>query len=194
MSMSSHREVLVAAARGDDAALARLVRAYHGRVYQFGLRVCRDGYDADDAVQEAFIKLASRPDVAGDRGVLSWLFTVVRNACMRMLRPFARQRRTLGERMEDAALLPSRELDPQAALEQWQMVHAVHQAIAALARPHREVLVLRDLEGLTGEETCVALGLTEAAMKTRLHRAREDLRAALRRMGEAPAAGDSRRN
>lgn len=192
--MSSHRGVLVAAARGDDAALARLVRAYHGRVYRFGLRVCRDDYDADDAVQEAFIKLATRPDIAGDRGVLSWLITVVRNACKRMLRPFARERRALGERLEEPETVPSRELDPQAALEQWQMVHAVHQAIAALARPHREVLVMRDLEGLSGDETCVALGLTEAAMKTRLHRARQDLRSALRRLDEPLATRDNRRN
>jgi len=182
--VNSHREMLVAAARGDDAALARLVRAYHGRVYQFGLRVCRDSDDADDAVQEAFIKLSARPDVAGDRGVLSWLFTVVRNACARLLRPFARERRTLGERIEDPETVPSRQLDPQTALEQWELVHAVHQAIAALARHHREVLVMRDLEGLTGEETCAALGLTEAAMKTRLHRARQELRVALRRLGE----------
>ena len=192
--MSSHRGVLVAAARGDDAALARLVRAYHGRVYRFGLRVCRDDYDADDAVQEAFIKLATRPDIAGDRGVLSWLITVVRNACKRMLRPFARERRALGERLEEPETVPSRDLDPQAALEQWQMVHAVHQAIAALARPHREVLVMRDLEGLSGDETCVALGLTEAAMKTRLHRARQDLRSALRRLDEPLATRDNRRN
>jgi RNA polymerase sigma-70 factor (ECF subfamily) len=186
--MNDHQAELAAAARGDDAALARLVRAYHGRMYRFGLRVCRDGYDADDAVQEAFTKLAARPEVAGDRGVLSWLFTVVRHACARMLRPFARERRALGERIEDTEAIPSRALDPHGALEEWQLVHSVHQAIAALARPYREVLVMRDLEGLTGEQTCLALGLTEAAMKTRLHRARQDLRAALRPPAEGVTA------
>ncbi len=80
--------------------------------------------------------------------------------------------------------MASRAQDPQAALEQWRLVHAVHQAIASLARPYREVLVMRSLEGLTGEETCAALGLTEATMKTRLHRARRDLRLALQRAGE----------
>lgn len=180
--MSSHRAALLAAASGDDAALGVLVRAYHRRVYRFGLRVCRDGTDADDAVQEAFIKLAGRPDVARDPGVLAWLFTVVRRACLHMLRPFARQRRALGERIDEPETVPSNALDPQAALEHWRLVHAVHQAIAGLARPSREVLVMRDLEGLTGEETCLALGLTEAAMKTRLHRARQDLRAALRHL------------
>ena len=107
-----------------------------------------------------------------------------------MLRPFARERRALGERLADGEAVPSSALDPQAALEQWQLVHAVHQAIAGLARPYREVLVMRDLEGLSGQQACAALGLTEATMKTRLHRARQDLRAALRRAGEAPAAAE----
>jgi RNA polymerase sigma-70 factor (ECF subfamily) len=179
MTEVRHPELLSAAAGGDDEALAELVRAYHDRVYRFGLRVCRDGYDADDAVQEAFIKLAHRPDVARGSGALFWLMAVVKHACMRMLRPFARERRLLGERADADEAAPLDEADPQMALERWQLVQAVHAAIAGLERPYREVLVLRDLEGLSGEETCAALGLELAAMKTRLHRARGQLRRAL---------------
>jgi RNA polymerase sigma-70 factor (ECF subfamily) len=107
---------------------------------------------------------------------VSWLLTVVRNACTRMLRPFARARRSLGERVEDADATPSPGLDPVASLQRWRLVHAVHAAIATLERPYREVLVMRDLEGLDGEETCKALGITVATMKTRLHRVRLELR------------------
>jgi RNA polymerase sigma-70 factor (ECF subfamily) len=178
-----HEQLLKAAARGDDDALALLVRAHHDRVYRFGRRVCRDDYDADDAVQEAFRKLAARPDVARDPGVLSWLFAVVRQTCLRLLRPFARERRALGERVNELDDVPSAALGPQAALEQWRLVHAVHAAIADLDPMHREVLVLRDLEGLTGEEAARALGLPEATMKTRLHRARAELRERLVRAG-----------
>lgn len=180
-----HTRVLTAAAGGDDAALAHLVRTYHDRVYRFGLRVCRDGFDADDAVQEAFTRLAQRPDVARDPGVLSWLMTVIRNACLRMLRPFARERRVLGERT-DHEDVPAPDLDPQAALERWRLVRAVHEAIAALEPPYREILILRDLEGLSGPQACAALGLSEAAMKTRLHRARLSLREQLTRRGLVP--------
>ena len=183
--MNGHDARLAAAARGDDEALSQLVRAYHDRVYRFGLRVCRDGYDAEDAVQDAFVKLATRPDVARDPSALSWLFTVVRNACTRMLRPFVRARRALGERVEDMDEAPSPLLDPEASLERWRLVHAVHDAIASLERPYREVLVMRDLEGLSGPETCEALALTAATMKTRLHRARLDLRRHLERAGVA---------
>jgi RNA polymerase sigma-70 factor (ECF subfamily) len=169
----------LAAARGDDEALAVLVRAYQQRVYQFGRRVCRDDLDAEDAVQEAFVKLLRRPDVVKDAGALSWLMSVVRNACLRMLRPFRRERRALGERVREPEEIASDAVDPQAALERWELVQRVHAAVAELERPYREVLVLRDLEGLTGDEACTALGLESATMKTRLHRARGQLRRAL---------------
>jgi RNA polymerase sigma-70 factor (ECF subfamily) len=179
-----------AAAAGDDDALGLLVRAHHDRVYRFGRRVCRDQHDAEDAVQEAFVALARRRDVVADTGALSWLMTVVRNACRRMLRPFAQQRRALGVPIPDEAAerVVSSALDPQQALERWELVNAVHTAIAALPRGQREVLVLRDLEGLSGEETATALGLELDAMKTRLHRGRAALRAALSQRG-GPLAG-----
>lgn len=185
MNVGGRATLLDAAARGDDDVLASLVRLHHDRVYRFGLRVCRDGFDADDAVQHAFAKLATRRDVIADQSALSWLMTVVRNACMRLLRPFQRQRYALGERVDEEDLTAS-EPSPEAVLERWELVRIVHAAISRLDQPYREVLVLRDLEGLSGEETCAALGLETAAMKTRLHRARAMLREQIeRRMKEA---------
>lgn len=186
MTAVGHHQVLAAAARGDDEALSILVRTYHDRVHRFGMRVCRDSWDAEDAVQEAFTKLARRPEVVRDPGAFSWLMSVVRHACLRMLRPLARERRTLGQRLTDAEVVPSDAEDAQQALERWELVRAVHAGIAALDRPYREVLVMRDLEGLTGEETCRALDLELASMKTRLHRARAQLREhVLRQVGRS---------
>lgn len=71
-------------------------------------------------------------------------------------------------------------------MERWELVRAVHTALAALDEPYRRVLVLRDLEGLSGDETCAALGLETAAMKSRLHRARAMLREALGEAGPRP--------
>jgi RNA polymerase sigma-70 factor (ECF subfamily) len=65
---------------------------------------------------------------------------------------------------------------PQQALERFRLSYTVHQAIAELAPEYREVLVLRDLEGMAGSEVCEALGIGEAAMKSRLHRARRQVR------------------
>jgi RNA polymerase sigma-70 factor (ECF subfamily) len=167
---------LARARAGDVDALDVLVRTYHDRVYRFGLRTCRDAFDADDAVQEAFIKLARRPDVVRDPSALSWLMTVVKNTCARMLRPFLRARSQAALPIADAAELAADGLTPEAALQRWQLVRAVHEAIAQLEPLYREVIILRDLEGLTGEEVSLALGVPEATMKTRLHRARLMLR------------------
>jgi len=182
----AHIAMVAAAASTDEEALAILVRAYHSRVYRYGVRVCRDGFDADDAVQEAFTKLARRPEVVRDAGALAWLMTVIRRTCIRLLRPFARERRQLGERLDEdqMATVP----DERETAERWELVQSVHAAIASLERPYREVLVMRDLEGLTGDETCAVLGLDLAAMKTRLHRARAQLRKALLRLDESADA------
>lgn len=176
----------LAAARGDDAALEQLVRAYHDRVHRFGLRACRDAFDADDAVQEAFVKLSRRPDVMRDPGMLSWLFSVVKRTCLRLLRPFVRERRALGVRIEDD-VVDDASLAPDVALERFELVRTVHEAIAALAPDERDVVLLRDLEGLTGEETARALGVSEAAMKSRLHRGRASVRAFVQKRTKAGA-------
>jgi RNA polymerase sigma-70 factor, ECF subfamily len=168
-----HHPQLRSAASGDDEALAALVRDYHDRVYRFGVAVCHDRFDADDAVQEAFIKLARRPDVMANPGALGWLLRVVRTTCIKLMRPFARERRALGERSDDPIAAPG---DPQQLMERWELVRAVHDAISQLPPLYREVLILRDLEGLSGEQTCAALGIELPAMKTRLHRARAMLR------------------
>jgi RNA polymerase sigma-70 factor, ECF subfamily len=170
-------ELLERSLSGDDEALRNLVRLYHDRAYRFGRSVCCDGYDADDAVQKAFIILARRPDVQMSDGVLSWLYTVVRNACTAMLRPIAsRLREPLSENRQ-ALDVADEALTPEAALERMQLVSEVHRAIAALDVDLRAVLVLRDIEGLSGEETAKRLKLPLAAMKTRLHRARQAVRA-----------------
>jgi RNA polymerase sigma-70 factor, ECF subfamily len=176
-------EIAQAASDGGDEAFTGLVHAYRDRVYRVGLRACRDHFDAEDAVQEAFIRLARRPDVQRDRSMLSWLMTVVRNACLRMLRPFLRERARLGVRIEDPEAIAASSLSPEAMVERCQPIERVHAAIAGLPQDFRDVLVLRDLEELTGEETCAALGISEAAMKSRLHRARNMLREALLRRG-----------
>jgi RNA polymerase sigma-70 factor, ECF subfamily len=161
---------------GDDEALRALVRLYHDRAYRFGRRVCRDGFDADDAVQMAFITLARRPDVQRSAGVLPWLYTVVRNACTAMLRPIASRLR-VGLSDRQALDVADEALTPEAALERFELVSQVHEAIAVLDAESRAVLVLRDIEGLSGEETAKRLNVPLAAMKTRLHRARQAVRA-----------------
>jgi RNA polymerase sigma-70 factor (ECF subfamily) len=179
---------VLAAAHGDDAALSQLIQAYHTRVYRFGRRVCRTPEDAEDAVQEAFIKLSRRPDVVAHPGALSWLFSVVRHACALMFSPLLLlvPRETLKDVVER---LDAEQANPEQALQRWELVQAVHAAIAKLDPPYREVLVLRDIEGLSAAQTCRLLKLELASMKSRLHRARNQLRETLRAQAPQVDAG-----
>ena len=162
-----------------DAALIALVRLHHDRVHRFGLRACRDRFDADDAVQQAFTTLARRSDVVAHEGALKWLLSTVQNACRRLMRPLMRERKYLGERVDDGADIQVEELSPEALLERMRLVERVRDAIGELPIGEREVLILRDIEERSGEEVCAALRISEAAMKSRLHRARLHVREAL---------------
>jgi RNA polymerase sigma-70 factor (ECF subfamily) len=179
----AHGDLLERARQGDPEALSSLVRLHHDRVYRYGRRVCLEA-DVDDAVQEAFVSLSRSIDRVQDP--IGWLLQTVKHWCLRLLRPFARQRRALGE-VEHEADLSSESDNPARALERWRLVEAVHRALGRLDLKYREVLVLRDLEGLSGPEVATALGLSEEAMKTRLHRARGQLRDLLREAGYGPA-------
>ncbi|HEX7929266.1 MAG TPA: sigma-70 family RNA polymerase sigma factor, partial [bacterium] len=148
----------------DSRTLDLLVRAHRQRVFRFGLRVCRDAFDADDAVQDAFIALGNRPDVMRHAGMLSWLMTTVRHACQRMLRPFAGRARPTRLPVEHLEQLPSADPHPEAALEQARVVEQVNAAIQRLEPAYRDVLVLREIEALSGDEVCAALGLSTNAM------------------------------
>jgi RNA polymerase sigma-70 factor (ECF subfamily) len=191
MSTQPHEVLLESACRGDRAALDQLVQLYYARVYRYGRRVCLNPSDADDAVQEAFVALGRTVTTFRHEASLStWLFTVVKNMCMRMLRPFARQRRHLGEAVDVQALdeLRDESLTPEEQLERQRMVDAVEHSLLRLEPLYREVLVLRDVEGLSGPDVARRLGISVAAMKTRLHRARHLLRELLLRQ-EAPGLG-----
>ena len=176
-----HDEVVRRACAGDDDALAELVLLYHDLVYRYGRAVCRD-VDLDDAVQDTFVALArSRHQFRGDANISTWLFTTVRNACRQLLRPVARRRQNLGEQVDSSALdtVSSDDLGPEDRAIRNALVASVRDALAQLEPRDREILVLRDLDGLSGAATAAQLGISLAAMKSRLVRARAALRAQL---------------
>jgi RNA polymerase sigma-70 factor (ECF subfamily) len=183
--MSQHERAEAQRAVVDDEALARFIRHHEARVRRFARRTCRDGHDVDDAVQEAFVTLSQRDDVLRRPTALSWLFRVVRNGCLRLLRSVARQSPRRSDE-DPLASVAAGTPDPARVLEQLELATRVHRAIARLEPSYREVLVYRDLEGLSGREVCRLLGLSSAAMKSRLHRARQQVRAELLAQGTDP--------
>lgn len=175
-----HEQLLEAACAGDPSALADLMAEYRSKLYRYGRRVCASDADADDAVQEALSALrGSLPGVRKREALSGFLFEVVRNACRRMLRPTSTR-----DRLEHLLHVAEQAVTPQDQLEHAQLIAAVQAALRTLDAPFREVLLLRDLEGYSGHETAQRLGLTLEATKSRLHRARRALKAAI----EAPLA------
>jgi RNA polymerase sigma-70 factor (ECF subfamily) len=182
-------ELLVAARQGDAAALEALLVRYQPHLYRFGLRMCGNAEDAGDVAQESLISMArSLRDFRGDSSVSSWLYTIARRFCIRKRRrgKFAPARvESLDAPGVDAA---QRLADPAPSPEQTatnqELQRALTRAIDGLEPAQREVLVLRDVEGLSAPEVAKVLGLTVDAVKSRLHRARVAIREAL-----APALG-----
>jgi RNA polymerase sigma-70 factor (ECF subfamily) len=170
---------------GDDAAYEELVRAYGGRLLAVARRFLRSEDDARDAVQDAFLSaFRSIGGFEGNARLSTWLHRIVVNAALMKLRT---RRRKPEQSIEE--LLPGflenghlerpaspwrqTELD---GVEREQLRGLLEENIGRLPEGYRNVLMLRDIEGLDTQETAEVMGLSEGAVKTRLHRARMALR------------------
>jgi RNA polymerase sigma-70 factor (ECF subfamily) len=174
-------ELLAAAKQGDAAALEALLVRYQPHLYRFGLRMCGNEDDAGDVAQESLISMArSLRDFRGDSSVSSWLYTIARRFCIKKRRrgKFAPVRE---ESLDAPGIDAARQIaDPGPSPEQTatsrELQHALTHAIDRLEPAQREVLVLRDVEGLSAPEVAEILGLSVDAVKSRLHRARVAVR------------------
>lgn len=163
-------KVVLAAQQGDPRAIATLVSGSHAHVQRFARTLCSTPEDAEDAAQEALIVLYRKIGTLRVAAALaSWMFKIVRNECIR------RSRLALHKPTPAATVKPSAEDDALARLE----IERIVESIAELPAEQRAVLVLRDIQGLSGAATAETLGLSRAAMKSRLHRGREALHARL---------------
>lgn len=182
--------LLAAAVAGDGDALDALIARYQDRVYRFGRRLCGDPEAARDVTQETLATMAARlASFRGEASLSSWLFAIARSHCHKQRRPRAGAPPPGGTVVFDEALdLVDPSSDPAAATADRELGHALEVALAGLEDSHREVVLLRDVEGLSAAEVAAALGLSVMAVKSRLHRARVALRDALAAVLEPPAS------
>lgn len=159
---------------GDRLALERLLARHEPDVRRFAQRMCGTLGDAEEAAQEALV-VAFRRIGAFRRAArfTTWLFTIVRRECARRWRR-VRRHQPLPEAFAAADAHAS-------AARREQVVAAVAEALAALGPDDRALLVLRDIEGCSGDEAAARLGISLAAQKSRLHRARLAVRERLSR-------------
>ena len=184
-------ELLRQAQAGNPQALQALVRRYQGKIYGFGLRMCNDSEEAKDVLQDTLLSVAR--GIRGFRGessITTWFYTIARSMCIKSRRKskFAPTHTLDIDELGHEPVTDSK-ATPDSALQELQVQRALERSLRALEPSYREVLVLRDLEGLSTPEVARILSSSEAAVKSRLHRARAALRELLATaIGEIPIA------
>ena len=176
-SVDDETPLIERARAGDEAALTRLVETYAPRVLRFGQKLCGTNADAEDVMQQTLLTVMSHiGEFRGDSRFSTWLFSIARNHCLKLhTRGDAARANEPIEAAEERVTTPLRQA-PDEAVSAEQLEKALDVAVRALEPAQREVLVLRDIEGLSASEVASALGISVEAVKSRLHRARKALR------------------
>lgn len=169
--------VLRRVARGDQAALAELIRRHQSRLYQVAYRLLRDPLEAEDALQEVFLKVYDNAHRFEPKATVSaWLHRITANHCLNLLRQRHPQE-SLDK--EDAPLVPDAGATPLQALEEQDLSRRLEQLLEALPENQRRALILKRFAGLSYQEIGKELGLSPQAVDGLLKRARQFLKKAL---------------
>lgn len=182
--MRAHSDTLAALRAGDPAALAALFDTHADKLYRLALSLLRDPVEAEDIVQETFVKVMTRLEQFEGRARLeTWLYRVAYNASLDRLRrkrtdplPADEPEADDGENLPMPQSFVDWSGTPETALLGAEAGAALEAAIQQLPESLRVVFLLRDVEGFSTEEAAEGLGLSVAATKVRLHRARLALR------------------
>jgi RNA polymerase sigma-70 factor (ECF subfamily) len=179
------------AAQGDQDAFARIMRRYNQRLYRLAVGVMNDASEAEDVLQESYVRaFYAFSTYAGAGSLGAWLARIVRNEAIDRVRSRDSRRSHVaieadlgGQSEENEKNVPYDSLqslaDPQALAQDAELRRLLERAVQSLPEQFRTAFVLREVEGLSVEETAEYLGIPSATVKTRDHRARKLLRAYL---------------
>lgn len=187
MCLVDEQSLLLRAKQGDQAAFGGLMERYEKLVYHQALRLLGNPEDAADVTQEAFFKAwRGLPSFQGESAFSTWLYRLTGNAAIDLMRRERKRRGDLSlddtqgdwdRRLADPAPLPERRLEGQ------ELRQAVAGALALLSLEHRQILVLREINGASYEQIGQVLGLPAGTVKSRVARARLALAKLLRSQG-----------
>jgi RNA polymerase sigma-70 factor (ECF subfamily) len=187
-SAQDERPLLLRLQAGDEAAFAELVRANSGRLLAVARRMLRSEDDARDALQDAFLQaFRGIGRFEGGARLSTWLHRIVINACLMKLRTRGRKPEASIEELLPRFYADGHRIDPGPPwrseipdpVESREVRTLVRESIDSLPEIYRSVLLLRDIEELSTEETALLLEVKADTVKVRLHRARQALRALL---------------
>ena len=181
--------ILVAQSReGDTAAFGELVRRYEGKIFRLAQHVTQNREDAEDVLQETFMKAYEHLDqFQGNSKFYTWIVRIaVNQALMKLRRRKTDKSVSIDETIDTGEDTMVREIaawdeDPEQRFSRDELGGILDTAVQSLEPPYRSVFVLRDIDELSTEETAEALGLSVPAVKSRLLRARLQLREKLTR-------------
>ena len=172
-----------AAQQGSQDAFARLVEQNQGKIYHLCYRMTGNPEDAADLTQDAFLNAwRGLPKFSFQRTFSTWLYRLASNACIDFLRR-EKRRSSLSMTLDEGdgeepreAEIPDERYAPERELERKETLQALEAALASLSIEHRQVLLLRETQGLSYQEIAQCLGLEEGTVKSRIARARLALR------------------
>ena len=178
----TEQELVARAKAGDDEAFAQLMHDNEKRIYNLILRMTGNPEDAMDLAQEAFLNAwRGLKFFKGDSAFSTWVYRLASNACIDHLR---RQKRRqdislpmpVDEEDDSIPDIPDERFLPEQELERQELRRAVAEGLERLSDEHRQVLVMREINGLSYQEIGDILDLEEGTVKSRIARARNSLR------------------
>ena len=187
-TVDAHESVFVLRLQAnEDAAYDELVRTYHTSIFHVAYRMLGDSGEAADVVQDIFVKVFRNiRGFRGDSALRTWIFKVAFSEILNRLRWWKRRYRystvSLDEdRGSDTPKIHLRDTQPSPhqALESKEQEAAIQRALSRLSGDHRSILILRDIEGFSYTEIADVLGISVGTVKSRLARARADMKKAL---------------
>jgi len=177
------RDLIAASLAGDSTSFGELVRRYQDRLFNSVLRVCEGAEDAADVVQETFLHAyQALPSFKGDSQFFTWIYRIAFNTAITQKRKQkSALRLNAGELGAFEPADPSEETRPGHAMELAEDERRVRDALQRLSPEHRAVLVLKDMDEMKYEEMAEVLQVPIGTIRSRLHRARLELKEILER-------------
>lgn len=183
-------ELLDRCRRGDELAWEALVRRFQGRIYGLAFHYTGNAEEARDLAQDIFIRLYRRLDACtNDDTFVPWLIRMARNACIDRLRRIKARPQGGPTSVDEMYDLPAPGPDPSEEWRTRKRRNLVHQAMQRLSEINREIIVLKEIQGLTFDEIASLLKVPVGTVKSRSNRARTDLARELVAMTRGSGSG-----